>query len=376
LALETDEQPEVLVSENSFESKAEVPVECQPESPRPLRERDSSHASVEPKANGKATSEQDVKADSERWQRVQREAGSRRSPPKEKPPPPSTSISAKAPTLRPVSSNQPKAAARTVTPTTRPRIASASSPSSVSAPPPPQRNPWKVFTDRLGVRTLGNLNVKAKEEEKTVAPPVVSQRPPPPSFKPPQDLPMFVQPEESLDTWSYIPDEASMKLQYDESAYRYHDDSAYEMMCSSMLSAPHMQELPGLASMGIFSGWSTGGTGGTADFGRNMEAMFQMVAEQGFPAYYDPVEGYDSHEQDDKINTESGFEDDVDLRLEAMVEDLAGADHKHLIEDAFTKVDAARAALSKVLTTSLRHSAPSFVPGQMWMGASETETTD
>jgi len=63
-------------------------------------------------------------------------------------------------------------------------------------------------------------------------------------------------------------------------------------------------------------------------------------------------------------------EDDVARRLEAMVEELAGPRSFELLEDAFSKVDAAREALSKVVEPGLRlhHTAPAFIPGQMWPG--------
>mmetsp|Transcript_7860 Transcript_7860/g.22490 ORF Transcript_7860/g.22490 Transcript_7860/m.22490 type:complete len:974 (-) Transcript_7860:54-2975(-) len=194
-----------------------------------------------------------------------------------------------------------------------------------------------------------------------------------------------------------------------------------------------------------FSGWSTGGTGGTvglfdapgiADFGWNSEVVIQMMVQQaqlaaesgasdcchgvgldgtgsaGFPtgfgcsvtdcADYDgqaavlscnggcggsdcgyahvcsvsldlPADGSEG-----KAGDAGHAEDDVDSRLEAMVEDLAGFS---LVEDALSKVDAAREALSKVLHESARHSelrlsAPSFVPGQMWTGQQRSSFVD
>lgn len=66
-------------------------------------------------------------------------------------------------------------------------------------------------------------------------------------------------------------------------------------------------------------------------------------------------------------------EDDVARRLEAMVEELAGPSSFELLEDAFSKVDAAREALSKVVEPGLRlhHTAPAFIPGQMWPGVQD-----
>ncbi|CAK8998799.1 unnamed protein product [Durusdinium trenchii] len=53
--------------------------------------------------------------------------------------------------------------------------------------------------------------------------------------------------------------------------------------------------------------------------------------------------------------------DDVGKRLEAMVEELAGPSSFELLEDAFSKVDAAREALSRVVIEPglrLHHTAP------------------
>lgn len=76
-------------------------------------------------------------------------------------------------------------------------------------------------------------------------------------------------------------------------------------------------------------------------------------------------------------------EDDVLPRLEAMVEDLAGASSFTLVEDvedACSKVQAAHEALIKVrevlVDSGLRHSAPSFVPGQMWTGRQRSSFVD
>lgn len=92
--------------------------------------------------------------------------------------------------------------------------------------------------------------------------------------------------------------------------------------------------------MGCFSG-GTGGTPGLSDLEVRREAQ-----------------------------CDSALEDDVAKRLEAMVEDLAGPGFDFL-EDAFSKVDAAREALLAVVAEPglrLHHTAPAFIPGQMWPG--------
>jgi len=71
---------------------------------------------------------------------------------------------------------------------------------------------------------------------------------------------------------------------------------------------------------------------------------------------------------------------------EAMVEDLVGewdaepeAHAPSLLEDlsdAFHKVAAASEALSKVIDSEMRRSAPTFVPGQMWTGQGRSSFVD
>jgi len=146
---------------------------------------------------------------------------------------------------------------------------------------------------------------------------------------------------------------------------------------------------------GMYSGWNTGGTGGTVDFGWNSEAVIHMMEQQAkmqasgemdwqshtsvhssFNVPSSAVTTTSSasiHDGVPSSNSRSIVEDDVGQRLEAMVEELAGVDSFALLEDAFSKVDAAREALSKVVGDSnLRHSAPAFVPGQMWTGSQQS----
>jgi len=154
---------------------------------------------------------------------------------------------------------------------------------------------------------------------------------------------------------------------------------------------------------GFYNGWSTGGTGGTADLGWNSEAVIQMMAQQAqvnaqFACGAHGAEaGADSGAAEEPpapapkleaVHLEAPApappgaarqlaEEDVGSWLEAMVEDLAGVDSFTLLEDAYSKVDAAREALSKVLSDSgLRHSAPAFIPGQMWPGQQRSSFVD
>mmetsp|Transcript_32015 Transcript_32015/g.51495 ORF Transcript_32015/g.51495 Transcript_32015/m.51495 type:complete len:101 (-) Transcript_32015:66-368(-) len=94
--------------------------------------------------------------------------------------------------------------------------------------------------------------------------------------------------------------------------------------------------------MGCFSG----GTGGTPGLSDDLEVRREAQ------------------------NDNAWLEDDVAKRLEAMVEDLAEPSFDFL-EDAFSKVDAAREALLAVVAEPglrLHHTAPAFIPGQMWPG--------
>lgn len=68
-------------------------------------------------------------------------------------------------------------------------------------------------------------------------------------------------------------------------------------------------------------------------------------------------------------------------QMEAMVEDLAGVDSFSLLEDAFTKVDAAHQALSQLMNmnpadSGLRQNAPAFVPGEVWTGSQQSAFVD
>jgi len=157
------------------------------------------------------------------------------------------------------------------------------------------------------------------------------------------------------------------------------------------------------------NGWNTGGTGGTADFGWNSEAVIRMMAQQAqlmqaargeakqrereeaapaasaapAPQPFPPPQ---QQAQPRAAQTwappaRQPVDDEVGKRLEEMVEELAGVhsfEHSvELLEDAFSKVDAAREALSRVVTNSgLRHSAPAFVPGQMWTGQQRSSFVD
>eukprot|EP00931_Biecheleriopsis_adriatica_P056856 TRINITY_DN33722_c0_g1_i1.p1 TRINITY_DN33722_c0_g1~~TRINITY_DN33722_c0_g1_i1.p1 ORF type:complete len:652 (+),score=153.02 TRINITY_DN33722_c0_g1_i1:33-1958(+) len=90
-----------------------------------------------------------------------------------------------------------------------------------------------------------------------------------------------------------------------------------------------------------------------------------------------PLQPCDLVEEAAQLPQKSSVEDDVGLRLEAMVEELAGANSFELLEDAFSKVDAAREALCRVVSDSgLHHSAPAFTPGQMWPGSQRSSFVD
>lgn len=127
---------------------------------------------------------------------------------------------------------------------------------------------------------------------------------------------------------------------------------------------------------------SNGGTGGTADFfGWNSASVIQMLAQQAKHPNKESVSSWTEaacSEAKPGAIGHSPAEDDVDSRLEAMVEDLAGVNSFTLLEDAFSKVDAARTALSKVLSTEsgLRTAAPTFTPGEMWTGRQVSNFVD
>jgi len=115
-------------------------------------------------------------------------------------------------------------------------------------------------------------------------------------------------------------------------------------------------EMPVVADMGCFSG----GTGGTPGW------------NGGIIQSCDQEETICDSQPPWKSECPGRFtaEDDVGKRLEAMVEELAGPSSFELLEDAFSKVDAAREALSKVVSEpGLHHGAPVFIPGQLWPGS-------
>lgn len=209
------------------------------------------------------------------------------------------------------------------------------------------------------------------------------------------------------------------------------------------------------------SGWDTGGTGGTVDFGLNSKAVLQAMRQHkaklaavhsggvASPPGLSPVQkttkganladsstrhrglggivlSHNKPEEDDQMEEDEKWEGVMGQQLEAMVEELAGEDNfffnlgddeedvlrpvfgqarhafsscgekestsdkdgaqtgkakygepqKSLLEDAMSKVDAARDALSTVIATqedvTLRGAAPEFVPGQPWQGQSRS----
>lgn len=128
-----------------------------------------------------------------------------------------------------------------------------------------------------------------------------------------------------------------------------------------ILQAPPQKQSappPGLSDTGCISG-GTGGTPGMWDFGSFGDSSDWQLQPENVAS-------------DQSTSLSKGqVEDDVGLRLEAMVEELAGVHSFELLEDAFVKVDAARAALSKVVSaeSNLQLTAPAFVPGQIWPGS-------
>jgi len=131
------------------------------------------------------------------------------------------------------------------------------------------------------------------------------------------------------------------------------------------------------------SGWNTGGTGGTVDFGWNSEVVIRMMAKQAQMMAAVQSAAAQQRDEASAVGTASEVlaqpaDDEVGQRLEEMVEELAGVHSLELLEDAFSKVDAAREALSQVIhdSSGLRHSAPAFVPGQMWTGRQRSSFVD
>eukprot|EP00930_Biecheleria_cincta_P039625 TRINITY_DN27221_c0_g2_i1.p1 TRINITY_DN27221_c0_g2~~TRINITY_DN27221_c0_g2_i1.p1 ORF type:complete len:782 (+),score=174.18 TRINITY_DN27221_c0_g2_i1:60-2405(+) len=282
------------------------------------------------------------------WQQVQREAHGRNKPKKDK-------QTSKEPLQPPASRVEPVKRVARIHQKAAPRQ-EPSLGAEVATAASPQRNPWEKFSDRLVAKGCILPVADSQIEEKKDLAPAERQA----DFGEAIDQELLSWPASSPST------EHATKLSSEEcstdtseaddffkSFIRNAQAKEYEAnLCMPYSSSlpPHlstgMQDppLPGLASLGTFCNWGMGGTGDTADVDMDMGVA----------------------------------EDEVDLRLEAMVEDLAGAesftwrDRRQLVEDAFTKVDAARTALSKVLTCGqLRHSAKAFVPGQMWMGSDE-----
>lgn len=129
------------------------------------------------------------------------------------------------------------------------------------------------------------------------------------------------------------------------------------------------------------------------DMGASMDGISQVTKRlepPGVAAASDLPLGLDTSHfqhsqqqlQQQQQQLKSLAEDDVLPRLEAMVEDLAGASSFTLVEnleDACSNLDAAREALTKfreVLDSGLRHSAPNFVPGEMWTGRQQSGYVD
>ncbi|CAE8688218.1 unnamed protein product, partial [Polarella glacialis] len=302
-----------------------------------------------------------------------------------------------------------------------------------SATPP--RNPWKAFTDRLsGAFQPGAVSpapevVQSKADTTAAA---ALQLPPPPSLTPQQmqqacpqaaRRPPAAPPPMAPAYVSAVTSEFILGDEFVPQAIPVSKRGSKRSPPSTQPPGPPPGPLFPSASkgsaesvVGTFCSWNTGGTGGTADlrFGWNSEAVILLMAEQEkpsptgsplsggsplgseqdllsktFPPAFDgaPLASSGKHLLQEllmgggrKAGAEASLNlhggDEVDMRLEAMVEDLAGVNsftfghHQHLVEDAFTKVDAARTALSKVLTeTTLRHSAPTFTPGQLWPGS-------
>lgn len=188
----------------------------------------------------------------------------------------------------------------------------------------------------------------------------------------------------------------------------------------------------GRRTLGTDNCWDTGGTGGTVGDAEAYKAMIHALKEQsksvggngavenaqnkGLPMkqmvggdatstrrglggiVLSPIEQEDGHVDDDGC-----WEGIMGHHLEAMVDDLAGADSiflgdeggpqagpceagarvpassgtQALLEAAFSNMGAARDALSRVCDdVSLRDSAPAFVPGEMWTGTQRSNFED
>lgn len=219
----------------------------------------------------------------------------------------------------------------------------------------PQRNPWEKFSDRLVAKgcilpfeekekTESAAEKQADFAEELLSWPALS------TYSPQQDIESATKLSEECSTDTSEADDFFKSFIRNAQAKECEARPVFpprNLSTGMQDPALGMQDpaLPGLAGLGTFCNWGMGGTGDTADVDMDMGAA----------------------------------EDEEDhLGLEAMVEDLAGAEsftwrhRRQLVEDAFTKVDAARTALSKVLTCGqLRDSAKEFVPGQMWVGSDE-----
>lgn len=164
-------------------------------------------------------------------------------------------------------------------------------------------------------------------------------------------------------------------------------------------------------------------TRGVVDFGWNSEALIEMMAQQaklaavGIVGIHEGDKGASSdnagsaglaamqsmaarcpasqavacstsadlkpmQEASAVVSKNPATEDDVDSRLEAMVEDLAGVESFTLVEDSASKAETPSGAPTKASVDSamrhsdLRLSAPTFVPGQMWTGQQRSSFVD
>lgn len=179
---------------------------------------------------------------------------------------------------------------------------------------------------------------------------------------------------------------------------------AEAVVCRPLSSSDGAAAAPTPPALINDNGWNTGGTGGTADFGWNSEAVIRMMEQQAQlmrAAEREPVQLDEAsataataaattaalpvqpQPQPKGAPSQSGTPskqpvgDEVGQRLERMVEELAGVHSFELLEDAFSRV-AAREALSRGVASDsgLRHSAPAFVPGQMWTGQQRSSFVD
>jgi len=142
----------------------------------------------------------------------------------------------------------------------------------------------------------------------------------------------------------------------------------------------------------------TGGTGGTVDLLMNSETVIQMMQAKSQATGRSSAGRPAGGQEEDLV-------EDMGERIEAMVEELAGVDSFDmqedvddprvgkdggsgrgvssisLLEDALSKVEDARDALSRAVDearvdSDLRTSAPAFVPGQLWTGSQMSSFVD